>query len=59
VLLIEIAIYIPETVAPGKSPAINLGPNTNPVIIGVPITKIPGGTISLREASVEILIHSS
>jgi hypothetical protein len=59
VLLIEIAIYIPETVAPGKSPAINLGPKKIPVTIGVPITKKPGGIISLREASVEILIHSS
>ena len=57
-LELEIAIYTALTKAPGKIPATALVPNRNPKMMGVPITKSPGPTISLREAVVEILIQA-
>jgi len=59
VLDIEIAIYTPETKAPGKIPAIAFGPKINPIANGVPITKNPGLSISLNEDAVEIATHLS
>lgn len=56
---IEIAIYTPETKAPGNNPAIALGPKTIPTKKGVTITNNPGLTISFNEAYVEIAIHLS
>ena len=44
--------------APGNNPATAFYPIRIPKIIGVPITNIPGPTISLREAVVEILIQA-
>ena len=38
---IEIAIYTPETNAPGNNPAINLGPKTIPIKNGVSSTNRP------------------
>jgi len=51
---IEIAIYTPDTNAPGNNPATALGPKTIPITNGVTITKSPGLTISFNDALVEI-----
>lgn len=50
VLDIEIAIYTPETKAPGNNPATAFGPKQAPTIIGVKITSIPGAIIFFKEA---------
>ena len=54
VLAAEIAIWTPDTMAPGKNPAIALGPKAIPMSIGVNMTKQAGAIISIREALVEI-----
>jgi len=46
------------TKAPGKRPMTALGPKINPKNNGLPMTKIPGPIISLKEAEVEILIQA-
>jgi len=57
VLAEEIAIYTPETKAPGNIPANPFGPKSIPNNNGVKITKQPGAIISLRDSLVEIAIH--
>jgi len=57
VLDIEIAYYTPEIKAPGKIPAIALGPKKIPTTNGVMITSNAGATISLNDEAVEIAIH--
>lgn len=57
VLAEEIAIYTPETKAPGNIPANPFGPNNIPKINGVKITRQPGATISLRDSFVDTAIH--
>jgi len=52
------AIYTPLIRAPGKSPNTNRGPINSPLIIGVPMTRMPGATISSSEALVEILMQA-
>jgi len=59
VLDIEIAIYTPETNAPGNNPAIALGPKMIPTKNGVKMTNNPGLTISFNDALVEISTHLS
>jgi hypothetical protein len=54
VLDIEIAIYTPETKAPGNNPATAFGPKKNPTTNGVKRTKQPGAIIYFNEALVEI-----
>jgi len=57
-LELEIAKLTLLTKAPGSSPITALGPKINPKNKGLPITKIPGPTISLKEAEVEILMQA-
>jgi len=42
---LEIAIETPETSIPGKIPATAIGPKSNPIINGVPITIAAGANI--------------
>ncbi len=50
----DIAIYIPEAIAPAKRPLTPLEPNKKPAAKGESSTKRPGITICLIEALVEI-----
>ena len=58
VLAAEIAIWTPETIAPGRNPAKMPGPNKNPSARGENITSIPGAIIYLRDALVEITMQA-
>jgi len=59
VLDIEIAIYIPDTIAPANKPQTPLPPKRKPVTIGDKITKAPGAIMCLMLALVEIAMHFS
>ena len=49
---IEMAYWTPEIKAPGRIPAIALGPKHIPTAKGVTMTNKAGGIISLRDASI-------
>mmetsp|Transcript_957 Transcript_957/g.3021 ORF Transcript_957/g.3021 Transcript_957/m.3021 type:complete len:255 (+) Transcript_957:490-1254(+) len=53
----EMASCTPETSAPTRRPETACTPRSAPTRIGERITSMPGGTISLSDASVEILMH--
>jgi hypothetical protein len=53
----EIASCTPETSPPASNPMTASTPKNMPVAIGDVITRIAGGTISRRDASVLILIQ--
>mmetsp|Transcript_5806 Transcript_5806/g.19190 ORF Transcript_5806/g.19190 Transcript_5806/m.19190 type:complete len:336 (-) Transcript_5806:574-1581(-) len=55
----EIASCTPDTRPPARSPTTASTPKNTPVKIGAVITRMAGGTISRRLASVEILMHRS
>jgi len=59
VLDIEMAIYMPDTIEPAKSPQTPLPPKRKPVTIGDRITNAPGATMCLILALVEIAMHLS
>merc|ERR1719174_1782951 len=58
-LLIEMANWTLETRAPERRPAQAFLPKPRPATRGEPMTRRPGLIISLKEASVEILMHFS
>ena len=53
----EMAIYIPDEIAPANKPLTPLGPNRNPITRGDKTTSNPGGIICLIEDFVDISIH--
>uniref|UniRef100_A0A7C8YN61 Uncharacterized protein n=1 Tax=Opuntia streptacantha TaxID=393608 RepID=A0A7C8YN61_OPUST len=55
VLDADMAIWTPETREPARTPERVSTPKNMPTMSGMSMTKAPGGTISLIEASVEIL----
>mmetsp|Transcript_4484 Transcript_4484/g.8293 ORF Transcript_4484/g.8293 Transcript_4484/m.8293 type:complete len:327 (+) Transcript_4484:1066-2046(+) len=57
VLAWEMASWTPDTREPTNSPETASTPNRNPVRMGLSMTSSPGRIISLREASVEILMQ--
>mmetsp|Transcript_89646 Transcript_89646/g.237138 ORF Transcript_89646/g.237138 Transcript_89646/m.237138 type:complete len:238 (-) Transcript_89646:826-1539(-) len=57
VLLMEMASCTLDTRAPERSPAHAFLPKPMPATSGLRITRRPGAIISLRDASVEILMH--
>merc|ERR1719197_2130347 len=57
VLLMEMASCTLETRAPDRRPAQQFLPKPMPATSGLRMTSAPGASISLREASVEILMH--
>mmetsp|Transcript_20395 Transcript_20395/g.33832 ORF Transcript_20395/g.33832 Transcript_20395/m.33832 type:complete len:306 (-) Transcript_20395:1298-2215(-) len=57
VLAWEMASWTPEVRLPTSKPHTHSTPKKAPVMIGEKMTSRPGRTISLKEASVEILMH--
>merc|ERR1719356_1629330 len=59
VLLMEIASCTLETKAPESKPAHAFFPKPSPATRGLKMTRAPGASISLSEASVEMRMHFS
>ena len=53
----EIAIYMPDTIEPARSPLTPLAPKRKPITIGERRTKSPGAIISLIDEEVDIEMH--
>ena len=57
VLDAEMASWTPEAMPPARRPTTASTPKNIPVAMGAVMTRMAGGTISRRDASVEILMH--
>ena len=57
VLDAEMASWTPEAMPPARRPTTASTPKNIPVRMGAVMTRMAGGTISRRDASVEILMH--